>query len=58
MGFMFCILAVSLSSIAVGFMAGLIFRSPDRPVGTLRIDRSEEGEEARIFLELYCCPSN
>ena len=53
MGFMFGILAVSLLSIGVGFMAGLIFRSPERPIGTLRIDRSEEDEEPHIFLELY-----
>ena len=53
MGFMFGILAVSVLSIGVGFMAGLIFRSPDRPVGALRIDRSEEDEEPRVFLELY-----
>ena len=53
MWFIIGVTAVLVGGISVGFMAGLIFRSPDRPVGTLRIDRSEEDEEPRIFLELY-----
>lgn len=53
MGFMIGILALWLFSTAVGFAAGVIFRTPVRPVGTLRIDCSEPDEAPRVFLELY-----